>query len=159
MFSLMNRTLIKEALVCFFVFLFVPFLTTVAVSDVYAEEDLSYETVSKLRIIGNSRIPTSSISYYIELKEFEPFDKKILREDIKRLYKLDHFENINVEVNKLSDGVEVVFNIREKPSISSVKIAGNKHIHVQDVAKRVTIKRGMVFKPSLMHRNATRIEK
>ncbi|MBF0276017.1 MAG: outer membrane protein assembly factor BamA, partial [Nitrospinae bacterium] len=139
--------------------LFLLALITYNPHSAFSEEDFSIETVYKIRVVGNSRIPESTIIYYMESKEGDSFNKSTLSNDIKKLYKLDHFDNITIDVNKVKEGVELVVKVREKPSVNSVKISGNKSLPTGDIAKRVTIKKGMIFKNSLMMKNALQIKR
>ncbi len=122
-----------------------------------ASAEIILEPVKRISVMGNNRVPDSTILYYIEMREGDNFDEKQVQKDIKKLYGMDLLDDINVTVKHVDGGVEVVYTVREKPSVGSVKISGNRHINTADIAKRVTIKKGMVFKQSLLVANVSQI--
>ncbi len=122
-----------------------------------ASAEMILEPVKKISVMGNNRVPDSTILYYIEMREGDNFDPKQVQKDIKKLYGMNLLDDINVSVKHVEGGVQVIYTVREKPSVGSVKISGNRHITTSDIAKRVTIKKGMVFKQSLLVRNVAQI--
>jgi outer membrane protein insertion porin family len=67
----------------------------------------------------------------------------VISEDIKRIYDLNFFDDISVDVKENADGtVKVVFNVAEKIIVNKIEFKGNKKIKEKRLKKLVTFKEG-----------------
>jgi len=65
--------------------------------------------------------------------------------DVRNLYAMGEFENINVLEQTASGGVKLIYVLQERPMLGSVKFNGNKHFSTQDLLERLTSKIGERF--------------
>lgn len=92
---------------------------------------------------GSQRLPELQIAYNVQLRPGMEFRREILDEDIKRLFASGNFSDVVSEVKERPDGkVDVVFKLRLKPRISSIKYQGNVKYDVATLAKNVTLSEG-----------------
>ncbi|MBI4641427.1 MAG: hypothetical protein HY731_12080, partial [Candidatus Tectomicrobia bacterium] len=118
---------------------FLPLFLCVMFAIARAEE--GGRTISSIEIRGNRKIETSTIRFYIRSREGEEYSPSKIREDIKNIYTLGFFRDIQVEVEP--EGVariKIRFLVDEEPSIREVRITGNKEVSTDDIRGKVTLK-------------------
>lgn len=105
------------------------------------------EVIEKIKIAGNLRIGEDVILSQIKTKEGEIFSPEKLNEDLKAIYKMGYFENVEIKVDKGDKGLVVIFEVKENPSVKEVVFKGNDKIKTQDLLKIVEIKEGQIVTP------------
>ncbi len=103
------------------------------------------ETVNSVKVQGNKRVDDSTILYYIKTEAGKPLSKIQIRKDIEQIYSLGQFKDIQVDTQRSSGGLDVVFKLVEIPSIGDVRFAGNKKIDAEDIREQISLKRGATF--------------
>ena len=84
--------------------------------------------IEDVRIDNNRRIPSDTIKYNLQTKAGDTFNLDVIRRDIKTLYALQFFDDIRVEEEEGKTGKIIIFWVKEKPIIRSIKYEGNKSI-------------------------------
>jgi len=92
--------------------------------------------ISDIRVEGNKKIETSAILEKIAVKKGDAFDLKRIRTDIQSLYEMGYFEDIRVE----KEGSVLVFNIVEKPAISTIEFEGNEELDDSELLEKTGLK-------------------
>ena len=109
-------------------------------------------TVSAIKIQGNKRVDDSTIFYYIKTEVGKPLSRPVIRRDIEQIYSLGQFTDIQVDTRPGQDGgVEVIFVVREIPSVGEVTFVGNDTLDTSDLRDVISIKRGVTFKEHLIN--------
>ncbi len=83
------------------------------------------ETIEKINIVGNRRISSSSIRFRIHSKEGSELDLPTIQKDVKRLWNLQVFADIKVDVTDGKTGKIVTFLVKERPIIKDYRFFGN----------------------------------
>lgn len=108
-------------------------------------------TVSAIKIQGNHRVDSSTIFYYIKTEVGKPLSRPIIRKDIEQIYSLGQFTDIRVDTRPgVNGGVEVIFVVKEIPSVGEVTFTGNDIVDTQDLRDEISIKRGVTFNEHLV---------
>ena len=55
------------------------------------------------------------------------------REDIKVLYQLGHFEDVQVKTEGFENGLKVIFQVKEKPLIRDISFEGNDELTTEKI--------------------------
>ena len=119
-------------------------------SPLYAQSEGT--TVSAIKIQGNKRVDSSTIFYYIKTEVGKPLSRPLIRKDIEQIYSLGQFTDIQVDTRPGKDGgVEVIFVVKEIPSVGEVTFVGNDTLDPADLRDVVSIKRGVTFKEHLIN--------
>lgn len=113
--------------------------------------------VTLIDVQGNRRIEAATVLAKIKTKEGGIFDPALIKEDIKSLYQLGHFEDVQVKTEGFEDGIKVIFVVREKPLIREVSFEGNNEIDTEDLKQTVTIMPRSAFNIQALHENAEKI--
>ena len=105
--------------------------------------------IKDIKIEGLQRISLGTVFTYLPIKVGETLDDKASTEAIRDLFKTGFFEDVWFSRD---DGV-LVIHVIERPSISSIKIFGNKEINTEDLTKAlkdIGLAEGRVFNRSLL---------
>ena len=97
--------------------------------------------IDSLSITGNKRIETDAILAAIERQKGMMFDPEALNKDLRSVYEMGFFEDVQIDVEDGPGGKIVTFKVSEKPSIGKITFEGNKKIDRKDLEKVVGIRR------------------
>jgi outer membrane protein insertion porin family len=81
----------------------------------------------------------------------------VVREDIKALYSLGYFEDIEVRADIFEGGLKLTFVLHEKPSIQSLRIVGNQKLATDKVKAKVDLVEGGIIPPGALAKNEEKI--
>ena len=133
-----------------------PVLSKIAEEIIY--KLLKKEKVAHLEIIGNKSVDKEAILAVMHTKEGEIFDPKIIRKDIKSIFKMGFFKDIRVEVEDSPGGEIVKFIVSEKPVIKQIIIKGNKAIKDSDIREVIALKVNSILKEHLITKSVEQIK-
>jgi outer membrane protein insertion porin family len=128
------------------------FLTSVPIT-VSAEE----VRVTLIEVQGNRRIESATILAKIKTREGAVFSPSVIKEDIRLLYQLGHFEDVQVKTEGFEQGLKVIFWVKEKPLIREISFEGNDDITLEKLKEIVTILPRTAFNQQLIQDNAEKI--
>ncbi len=101
-------------------------------------------TVVEVVISGNRRTETSLIDLNIETKQGDKYSPQIVKEDLKRIYKLDFFQQVLVDVKPIEGGLSVEFIVEENPILADLKLSGNDKLKEDDIKEAVAFREGRI---------------
>ena len=81
--------------------------------------------ISNIVVVGNKRVEADAISRVVTSKPGDIINPETLSTDLALIYKMGFFDNVVVKKNKLDRGVEIVFEVTEKPSVRNIKFKDN----------------------------------
>ncbi len=116
------------------------------------------EKVDKVLVKGNRRIEADAVKRRIKTRPGDVFLAKSLSEDLKSIYAMGYFDDIQVETEEGPDGKIVIFNVTEKPTIRFIRILNNRIFDDDEVKETLTIKTGSIMNLSAIRNNMRRIE-
>ena len=80
------------------------------------------------------------LKFNVQTRKGQPYDEKTVNEDIKRLHNTGFFSDVVAETVRGADGkVEVLFKIKAKPIVKSIKYEGNKKFDSDKFKELVTL--------------------
>jgi outer membrane protein insertion porin family len=117
------------------------------------------ERILAVNIAGNQRIEADAIKRVVKTQPDDVDNLKSLSEDLKAIYALGYFDEIQVEVETGSEGKTVTFKIKEKPTLRGVRFSGNTWVYEDDEIKEViSVKRGSILNINVIQNDINRIE-
>ena len=119
-----------------------------------AAEDVK---VTLIEVQGNKRIETATILAKIKTKEGGIFSPVQIKEDIKVLYQLGHFEDVQVKTEGFENGLKVIFLVKEKPLIREITFDGNDELTTEKLKEVLTLLPRTAFNLQLIQENAEKI--
>jgi outer membrane protein insertion porin family len=97
------------------------------------------ETIYKITILGNVKIEEGVIRRAMKSREGQPFSPEQVREDLRSVFALGYFTDIQVDIKSTPKGMEVILIVAEKPSVKEVFITGNEKVKSEDIKEKVTL--------------------
>lgn len=105
--------------------------------SVHGEEEGLY--VEKVLIEGTSRISEMTIRSQLQTKPGTVVSREDVNQDIRTLYQLGYFKDVQVDQEKGKEGWIYTFHVIEKPLLSKIVIEGNKKIKDDALREVITI--------------------
>ena len=104
-------------------------------------------TVASIAPEGNVRIDSGAILQKISTKPGDFYDPSTLRQDLKSVFALGYFDNVEIEANESEAGKKIVFRVKEKPLVSAVVITGADEIKEEEVRDAAGITANSILNP------------
>jgi outer membrane protein insertion porin family len=115
--------------------------------------------VRDIEIRGNRRTQEATIRFYLKTEVGKPYAPQTLSEDIKRLYALRTFDDIQVFAEDVPEGVRLVITVVEKPAVRNITFSGNRAIDASEITKRLLLKERSTFARNLLNDTVAALQK
>ncbi|MBN1210613.1 MAG: outer membrane protein assembly factor BamA [Myxococcaceae bacterium] len=113
-------------------------------ADAPVEEELppgdQEERVFELRIEGNRRVEAEAIRRALVTQKGAPFDPTRSAEDIRAVWALGYFTDVQLLVQRLPQGIAYVVRVQERPSVRAVRLSGNEELSQEDLKEQIDVK-------------------
>ncbi|MBN2654705.1 MAG: outer membrane protein assembly factor BamA [Nitrospirae bacterium] len=126
----------------------------VSVLDVYSQQS---PNVTAIEVQGVRRIEEGAIKAKISQKTGAPLSQEKTTDDIKTIFKMGYFEDVNVQIEPFEGGVKVKYMVIEKPTIVKVDFQGNKEFKDDELKEKIGLAAGAISDVSLINDNANRL--
>ena len=113
--------------------------------------------ITLIEVQGNKRIETATILAKVKTREGDVFSPSQIKEDIKALYQLGHFEDVQVKTEGFEAGLKVIFSVKEKPLIREITFEGNDELTLEKLKEGLTLLPRTAFNMQLINENAEKI--
>jgi len=107
---------------------------------------------------GNNRIDSGAILRKIKTKTGDFYNPNALRDDLKSIYKMGYFNDVQIDVIDSKQGKQVTFRVVEKPTISSITFSGLDELDEKDLNEVITIKENSILNPARVNNAAEAIQ-
>jgi outer membrane protein insertion porin family len=94
------------------------------------------QRIEEVRILGNRRIPESTILYYVQSKENDPYNEQQILRDYRSLLNTNFFSDARVMVEEGETGYIVLFEVSERPLVRRMEYEGMKSFKESDVLEK-----------------------
>ena len=119
---------------------------------------LKRQKILAVEVSGNQRIEADAIKRVVKTQTGDIYNLKNLSEDLKAIYALGYFDDVQVIAETQPDGKIVTFNIKEKPTLRSTRISGNKWaFDDEEIEEVITAKRGSILNINVIQNDIDRI--
>jgi outer membrane protein insertion porin family len=127
------------------------------ISDVvsYTERD---QLIGAIAPEGNKRIDSGAILRKIQTKAGDAYNPSALREDLKAIYQMGYFDDVQIDVKDGENGKIITFKVVEKPAITSLTYTGIDELDEEDVTAVVSIKENAILNPARVNESAAAIQ-
>ena len=106
--------------------------------------------VERVEVRGLGRVSLRSVLSKIMVRKGQPLDRDVVSDDIKRIYRMDFFDDVVVRVSAEGDGVALVYEVKERPTINQISYEGHDEVGLEDIQKVVDIRQyGILNIPTL----------
>ena len=116
------------------------------------------QRVADVEVQGNQRIETDAIRRVIKTRPGDIFLAKNAAEDLKAVFGMGYFDDVQIQAEPRTDGLALVFAVTEKPTVRSIQLAGNVVFDEEDIRKSLTLKKGSILNIYTVRNDMRRIE-
>ncbi len=101
--------------------------------------------IDSVNVTGNRRIETEAIIAVIRSQQGTIFYPENLDKDLRAIYQMGFFEDVQTDVQDSTNGKTVTFKVTEKPSIGKITFKGNKKFDNKELMEVLGIKEYSIF--------------
>jgi len=98
-------------------------------------------------VSGTKTIAKETILAKVQTKPGSPYQDAVVSEDIRRLFALGYFTDVKADVERLPEGLRLIFTVKEKPTISAIQFQGNRFFRTPRLLQLVAVKVGELYDP------------
>jgi outer membrane protein insertion porin family len=113
--------------------------------------------VRDVAVQGNRRVQEALILGRLGSRVGTPFAPARLAEDIRSIYALGFFDDVQAKVEDFEGGVKITFVVAERPFIRDITFAGAKRQDAAKLQEKVELKLGAVYNPVEVNRAADKL--
>jgi outer membrane protein insertion porin family len=115
------------------------------------------DLVVEVRIEGNETVEVSRLPKLVT-RAGQVFDPQSIEEDVRSLHKSRKFVDVHPKYVRVNDGIVVIFQVVERPTIRYVKYVGNNKYTGRTLRKKAEIEVGDAMDPYVIEEARRRIE-
>ena len=114
--------------------------------------------VKEIAIQGNRRVQEAVILGRVSAKVGAPFQPTRLAEDIRAIFALGFFDDVQLKVEDFEGGVKITFAVVERPFVRDILYTGNKKFDAAALSEKIDLRLGSVYNPVEINRAADKIK-
>jgi outer membrane protein insertion porin family len=105
-------------------------------------------SIARVAITGNLRVEEDAIRVHLRSQPGQPFDQDTLDRDVRAVYAMGFFDQVNVDVAPVEHNqVVVTFQLQERPLVRAVKVEGTKKVKREEVEGALKIRPHTILDP------------
>jgi outer membrane protein insertion porin family len=116
-------------------------------------------TIARVVIEGNARVDDEAIRIHIRSHPGAGIDLALLDSDVRAIYAMGFFENVEVERHDEPEGAVLVFRVRERPLVTEIAIQGNKKVRTEDLEAALKVRPRTILDGEKLRRGITDAKK
>ncbi len=103
--------------------------------------------IRELAVEGNRRVQEAVILGRIRSAVGSPFNPSQASEDLRSVFNLGFFDDVQLKVEDFEGGVKVTFVVTERPFVRDVEFVGNSKLGTSELQDKIELKLGSVYNP------------
>lgn len=122
--------------------------------------EVAHRPISAIRVEGLKQVNEKLVRNQIRVNVGEPYDARVVQEDIVRITHLGRFGSVRARVEPQQDGTVVLaYQVDEQPLLTFVQTVGNKAITDQELLDLVRLRAGDPIDQFLIDRGIQEIKR
>jgi outer membrane protein insertion porin family len=113
--------------------------------------------IKDLAVQGNRRVQEAVILGRVSAKIGGPFVPTRLAEDLRNIFALGFFDDVQMKVEDFEGGVKLIFIVVERPFVRDITYVGNKKLDTATLQEKIDLKLGSVYNPVEVNRAAEKL--
>ncbi len=131
-------------------------ITAISLSSLARAES---EQPVEIRIQGNRRIESAAILNVVKMRVGEPLSGDKTDEDIRAIYKMGHFQDVQALIEQSNKGAVLVYLVQEKPIVREITFEGNKEIANDKLKEALEFRLNSVFSAKDLAKSVVKMKK
>jgi outer membrane protein insertion porin family len=103
------------------------------------------DRIAEVDVEGNSILDKEVVLLKIKSQANQPYDAKTVNDDVKKLFDLGYFDDVQVRLDNVPGGKRLTFVVKEKPRIQAIGVTGNGDVKKDDILEAMSTKAGGVL--------------
>lgn len=120
---------------------------TAAAQEPAEPEETPVPVVDEVEIEGNQRVEEEAIRIHIGLREGAPLDEKGVDGDIRALYEMGFFDDVEADLSEVDGSWVLTYRVAERPLIRDVEITGNDEIEREELDGVLKVRPNTILNP------------
>ncbi len=121
-------------------------------------EALNGIVVDEVVFEGLRRVESAAVRVVMNTREGEPLDLPKVAEDVRAIYGMTFFEDVEVYAKRSrSGGVVLTVRVVEKPAIRKIEIEGNSDVTTEDLKEALDLRPFTIFDEARVLRNVEKL--
>lgn len=116
------------------------------------------QKINEVRVEGNRRVEAEAVRRALRQKVGDTFNPAKTADDIKSLWALKYFSDVQLLVQRTPQGMAYVVRVEEKPAIRTVSLEGNDELSKDDFKDVIDIKPYSILDLAAVQRNVKKIQ-
>ena len=108
-------------------------------------EEVDPDTVVEVRVEGNKRVEAEAVRRALRTKVGQRLDSSKSAEDLRAVWALGYFQDVELLVQRLARGVAYVVRVEERPVINKVTLRGNDELSQDDLKEEIEVKANTIL--------------
>ena len=133
--------------------------TLIALISWTAPASADGEKLVEVRVQGNRRIESAAILNTIKMRAGDALTGEKTDTDIRAIYKLGHFQDVQALKEESDRGVVLVYLVQEKAIVREITFEGNKEISTDKLKEALEFRLNAVFSEKELAKSVTKIKK
>ncbi|MCP3169159.1 outer membrane protein assembly factor BamA [Myxococcus qinghaiensis] len=121
-----------------------------------SEDDLN--RVVEVRVEGNKRVEAEAIRRALRTKVGQPLASARSAEDLRAVWALGYFQNVELLVQRLPRGVAYVVRVEERPIVRWVTLQGNEELSRDDLKEEIEAKPNTILELETVRSTVKKIQ-
>jgi outer membrane protein insertion porin family len=113
--------------------------------------------VIRVHFRGNRKVEDDALKVNLKLKAGMVLSKEMLQDDVRTIWRLGYFEDVQVETAEAEGGLVVTFVLKEKPAIRKIYISGHDEVGLTKINEVLDIKKEQVLDLAKIKKNVEKI--
>lgn len=114
--------------------------------------------VKEIGVQGNRRVQEAVILGRVGAKIGTPFVANRTAEDIRAIFSLGFFDDVQVKVEDFEGGVKLTYMVVERPFVRDIVFAGNKKEDSATLQEKIELKLGSIYNPVEVNKGADKLK-
>ena len=113
--------------------------------------------VIRVHFRGNRKVEDDALRVNLKTKAGAVLSKEVLEDDVRTLWRMGYFEDVQVETAEAEGGVVVTFVLKEKPTIRKIYVSGHDEVGLSKINEVLDIKKEQVLDLAKIKKNVEKI--
>ncbi len=108
------------------------------------------DRIASIDVRGNEILDDDVVLMRLKLQPGDPYDPRVVNEELKNLYQLGYFDDIQISLEESAEGKKLIITVKEKPLIQAITVEGAEELDADDLLAAIATKTGAVLNPRVL---------
>ncbi|TDX59189.1 BamA/OMP85 family outer membrane protein [Orenia marismortui] len=123
------------------------------------EDQVTQNKITAIKVVGNKKIKDEEILEQVKTKVGDKVSNEKLQEDMKKIFDLGYFFDIQITFKNHKDGVMLTFEVVENPELDEIKFIGNNEVGADKLKEVISVRPGQILNLNKLDESTQAINK